>query len=644
MLTGLLATRMPACLPKLAVTAVVCWGLGTNTNFDSTNISPALLWVAPPIESSADLEGAPTALQVLSAKDAKLYKQIFDNQEESDVKAADAAIAKLKDQRLLGHVLADRYERQPATAEELRAWLEKYADLPEASELYNQALALDSNKGANLPTPTSAGVWSGNDGYPIAAGFRVGSVDRKASAAARRLIAKLNHDLHQGKPLAAETLLDGERKHHTLTLDQAANAEGMIAASFFTNGQTTYARNMANAGAKRQNPLALWIAGLTAWKQGDAKDAGRNFTLLAAQSELSGWDRAAAAFWASRALKRTGDMKNARYWMERAAHQPHTFYGMMAAHLLGNDNDWSWELPKMDEQQIAFLARQKAGGRALALLQIGQRDLAESELRHVNPQGRRELQEAMLALASDQHMPSLALQIGGMATKTNGEPYDAALYPLPPWQPAEGFTVDRALLYALMKHESQFDPLAVSDRGACGLMQLLPTTAKLMTYGGTVKVPAHDCSGNLLDPSINIALGQKYVRNLADQPLIGDNLLLLLAAYNGGPSNLAHWMHEDGKHLKHVTTLRHAFEKQDPLLFLESLPMRQTHDYVQQVLIHYWFYRARLGESESSLTELAHGQWPRLAPSEENRPLPKGTKEAALPVGDIIKVAVNLNQ
>ena len=86
-----------------------------------------------------------------------------------------------------------------------------------------------------------------------------------------------------------------------------------------------------------------------------------------------------------------------------------------------------------------------------------------------------------------------------------------------PALPADGFTVDRALLYALMKHESQFDPLAVSDRGACGLMQLLPTTAKLMTYDGAVKLGTHDCSGNLLDPAINIALGQKYVwPNLAE--------------------------------------------------------------------------------------------------------------------------------
>jgi soluble lytic murein transglycosylase-like protein len=636
MFTALFATRLPACLPKLAVTAVVCWGLGTNTNFDSTNITPALLWLAPSAAENAQASNdAATPLQVLSPKDAKLYEQIFAAQQQSDWKTADADIASLKDQRLLGHVLADRYQHQPATYEQLQAWLEKYADLPEAGEFYNQALALGGRKGANLPTPTSAGVWSGSDTYAISTGFRFTPVDRKATPAARRLIARLNHALHQGKPIAAETLLDGERRHRTLTPEEASNVEGLIAASYFYNGQTTFAHNMAEEGARQQNPLALWIAGLTAWKQGDPRDAGKAFTLLAAQSDLSGWDRAAAAFWASRALKRTGDMKDARYWLERAAQHPHSFYGLMAAQLLGDEASWSWELPKLDDQQLAMLSHQKAGAQALALLQIGQRDLAESELRHINPQGRRDLQEAMLALASDQRMPSLALQLGGVATKTNGEPYDAALYPLPPWEPTNGFTVDRALLFALMKHESQFDPLAVSDRGACGLMQLLPATAKLMSYDGAVK-GAHSCSGTLLEPSVNIALGQKYVVNLEEQPLIGDNLLLLLAAYNGGPGKLAHWMHEDDKRSRHPVSHRRTFEKEDPLLFLESMPLRQTHDYVEQVLIHYWYYRARLGENEDSLGELAHGEWPRLKPPEQTRPLPKGTKEAMLTDGRIV--------
>jgi soluble lytic murein transglycosylase-like protein len=210
--------------------------------------------------------------------------------------------------------------------------------------------------------------------------------------------------------------------------------------------------------------------------------------------------------------------------------------------------------------------------------------------------GSRSMETAVLALAENAHMPSLTLQLSGLATNDNGQRYEAAMYPLPPWQPASGFTVDRALIYALVKHESQFDPDAVSDRGACGLMQIMPSTARQFSNDNQ---PGNDCPDGLFDPATNLEMGQKYVRVLAGQPMIGDNLLLLLAAYNGGPGNLSHWLDGD--------------DRADPLLFVESMPLRETRDYVQQVLLQYWMYRARLSEPETSIAQLARGEWPRYA-------------------------------
>ncbi len=190
-------------------------------------------------------------------------------------------------------------------------------------------------------------------------------------------------------------------------------------------------------------------------------------------------DRAAASFWAYRAYSRLNNTTQANppHWLKVAADQPHSFYGFLADSLLGRETEASWQLPALDDKNRNILASRTAGWRALALLQIGRPDLADSEPRHLNPQGRRDLQEAMLAIAEEEHMPSMALRLAGVAVNDSGKPYEGALYPLPPWRPAEGFQVDRALLYALMRHESHFDPLAVSDSGACGLMQLMPATA-----------------------------------------------------------------------------------------------------------------------------------------------------------------------
>ena len=83
--------------------------------------------------------------------------------------------------------------------------------------------------------------------------------------------------------------------------------------------------------------------------------------------------------------------------------------------------------------------------------------------------------------------------------------------------------LDPSLLLALMWVESSFNPKAISSKGAAGLMQLLPATAR--GYG--LKK-----TSDLFNPSINIDIGSRHLRALLD--LHHDNLPLALAAYNAG--------------------------------------------------------------------------------------------------------------
>ena len=72
---------------------------------------------------------------------------------------------------------------------------------------------------------------------------------------------------------------------------------------------------------------------------------------------------------------------------------------------------------------------------------------------------------------------------------------------------------------------------------------------------------------------------------------------MALAAYNAGPARVARWQEQ-------------LAIDEDPLLFLESIPMREPRVYVKKVLTNLWSYRARLGQPQPSLAALARNQWP----------------------------------
>ena len=104
---------------------------------------------------------------------------------------------------------------------------------------------------------------------------------------------------------------------------------------------------------------------------------------------------------------------------------------------------------------------------------------------------------------------------------------------------ARNYDLDPALLAAVIYAESRFDPDAVSEAGAIGLMQLLPDTARgiALRTGGTRFVVA-----DLRDPEINVRYGSWYLDHLRAK--YGE-MSLALAAYHAGPGNVDHWRDQD---------------------------------------------------------------------------------------------------
>ena len=197
---------------------------------------------------------------------------------------------------------------------------------------------------------------------------------------------------------------------------------------------------------------------------------------------------------------------------------PRTFYGHLARHQLGLEPDVRFEALSLTEAALDKLLASPAGVRAVALVQVGQEDRAGLELFALDDWNEPITAQAMLALAYSYGRAKLGFEIGKRLLADgvgySEETLDPVLYPVPPWRPDDGFIVDRALIFALIRRESFFDPRAKSPHGARGVMQLMPRTAAALDGRRRFR----GSEGELLyDPNFNIALGQRYLQRLVER-------------------------------------------------------------------------------------------------------------------------------
>ena len=344
---------------------------------------------------------------------------------------------------------------------------------------------------------------------------------------------------------------------------------------------------------------SLWQTGLAAWREGRLDEARKAFSTIATTPAQSPSMISAAAFWTARVELRSHHPANVARWLGIAANHSHTFYGLLARRLLGVDTNFNFADEPFNNLDASIMTGEPAGRRALAELQIGDPNGAAAELRLMAARGSTGAMQAAIVLADHANLPALSLQLGAIVARRNGQDFDRALYPVPRWKPHGGFTVDRALLYGVMRQESKFAPQVVSNAGARGLMQLMPATARSMaTQLGQDVAGGRSERVQLADPETNMTLAQEYIRTLLRDDHIRGNLLFFALAYNGGPGAV--------ERRKFAMTDYRA----DPLLFLETFPVPESRAFTERVMANYWIYRARLGQPTPDLDALAEGHWP----------------------------------
>jgi soluble lytic murein transglycosylase len=137
--------------------------------------------------------------------------------------------------------------------------------------------------------------------------------------------------------------------------------------------------------------------------------------------------------------------------------------------------------------------------------------------------------------------------------------------------------LDPVLVLSLIKQESAFDKGAISSTGALGLMQLMPATASDTD-------PSVD-RADLVEPSTNVRVGTKYLKHLLTR--FNGNIVLALAGYNAGPNAADRWFREQGS-------------KRGMLDFIETIPYKETREYVASIIRNYYWYSRKLTPNEPS--------------------------------------------
>lgn len=491
------------------------------------------------------------APQALSPWDAQRYAAAFDAIDRGDFIDAEMQSSEIKDRSLAGHLAFHQMMRPGghASYEELAGWLDKYSDLPGAERIFTLAAKRKPVSAKPLKTPLLAGAdW------------------RRVEVTAQGI---------SGKAPADKTRRAREA---------------------FYSGDVQRALDLAPAAGER------WIAGLAAYRLKNYDLAQSFFSQVARDEDEDPWLRSGAAYWAARSLEQVGDNARAQGFLKLAARHPSTFYGMIAERRV--------RLEALDQAQGArvepeirpasfastpsahlspFIREDARAHRATALAQIGMPVEAGLELRAglalaQSPAERSQWMSLILALNAP--LTSDADVAAGLPRGRNLSEPD---YPTPALEPRSGFTIDRALVYAIVRQESRFNPAAVSPAGAVGLMQVMPEAAARAAGDDKLKT---DMSP-MFDPAFNLRVGQDYVTWLMERG-VGYDILRTVAAYNGGPGTL-------------LKTAKMVGDEADSLLLIECLPSSETRNYVEKVMAGYWTYRKKFGLDNRTLDAVAKG-------------------------------------
>lgn len=280
-------------------------------------------------------------------------------------------------------------------------------------------------------------------------------------------------------------------------------------------------------------------------------------------------------YWYARSLEMLGNRETSQESLIKLS-RLRNYYGFLASARVLKPYALNHEASDLPAEVINSVTQKPAIIRAFELKQIGKVHTGRSEwykaLENMDDQQRL----AAAQIATQWELPNWAIVALAKAENKNDltlrfpKTYADFIH-----RAAKHNNLDPALLFAITRQESAFIPTARSPAGALGLMQIMPNTGKLIAK--LSKETMHH-EHELLKPEKNIRFGSKYVRMMLDQNQ--QNPALAAASYNAGPHRVAKWLPEYDMPADS---------------WIETIPFKETREYVQNVLTYAVIYKQLLG-------------------------------------------------
>ena len=337
-----------------------------------------------------------------------------------------------------------------------------------------------------------------------------------------------------------------------------------------------YRQVAANHPTRLAAAASLWRLGWIEYLKRDTQGARQSWTRLAEHGSAGAY-RYPALYWAGRAREQAGGDASELY-ARILAEAPRTYYGLLARARIGRANargmTASISLPLEPREA---LADDPGFARVTLLRRINLTEEAAQELEDVvqraagDPIRLYGLAGAYVE-AERYHMALRIMRRHFEPAAATGDPsLPRAFWEIYyPWgwrgdvlAAAQDVKLDPYLVAAVVREESSYYPRAVSPAGARGLMQLMPTTARILAP-----------PGDLDNPVFNIQLGTRFLASLLRE---FSDPRLALAAYNAGPTRVRQWW---------------AARRSDDIeVFVEEIPFDETRLYVKKVVLSWDEYR-----------------------------------------------------